>query len=89
MSLDQIEAKVLELPADERRQFARWFYDHEQSIFSPPTEEVIDPGIRAEILRRRDELRNNPGLAIPVTDEWLNKLKQRFSSAPASKTPVA
>jgi hypothetical protein len=35
MSLEQIEAKLLELPADERQRFAQWFRDHEDRVFAP------------------------------------------------------
>jgi hypothetical protein len=32
MSVEQLEAKLMELTADERQRFALWFYDHEESI---------------------------------------------------------
>jgi hypothetical protein len=85
MSVEQIESQLMELPFDERRKFARWFYDHEQKILETAADEAIDPEIQAQVLRRFDDLRSNPGLAVPVTDEWFQQLKERISSVRTSK----
>lgn len=88
MSLDQLEQKVLSLPREERRKFARWFYEHENEIVEPRDDDEISPAVRAEILRRRDELIANPGLAVPVTDEWFETLKRKLADARSRKAPV-
>ena len=80
MSVEQIESKLMELPANERRQFARWFYDHEQKILDSDADEPVSLEIQAQVLRRRDDLRSSPGLAVPVTDEWFQQLKQKLSA---------
>jgi hypothetical protein len=81
MSVEQIEKTLLQLPSEERRRFADWFYEHESEILNPHGEDYIHPSVKAEILRRRDELLANPGLAEPVTDEWFEQLKRRLADA--------
>ena len=60
MSLEQLEQTVMRLPREERRQFARWFYRHENEIIEPRDDDEISPAVRAEILRRRDEALAHP-----------------------------
>jgi hypothetical protein len=70
----------MELPPEERRRFARWFDDHENEILEPG-EESMAPDVYAEVIRRREELRAKPGLAVPVTDEWFEQLKAKVRNA--------
>jgi hypothetical protein len=81
MSMEQIKKTLLQLPREERRQFVDWFYEHEGEILHPQDEDYIHPAVKAEILRRRDELVANPGLAEPVTDEWFEQLKRKLADA--------
>ena len=83
MSVDQLEQSVLKLTRQERRRFAQWFYDHEGDILDPNDEDEISVATRTEVLRRRDELAANPGLAVPVTDEWFDQLKRKLADARA------
>jgi hypothetical protein len=83
VSVEQIEKSLLQLPREERRQFADWFYRHENEIFEPHDDDEISPAVKAEILRRRDELDANPGLAVPVADEWFDGLKRKLADARA------
>ena len=87
MSVEQIEKTLLELPSEERRQFADWFYQHESQIVGPQEDDYIHPSVKAEILRRSAELDANPGLAVPVTDEWFEQLKRRLGDA-SSQAPA-
>lgn len=89
MSIEQLESRLMELPSHERRRFARWFYDHEEKILGAEPDEPMSVEAREEILRRRDELRSSPHLAVPVTDEWFRQLKQKLSSARAPKASAA
>ena len=59
MSLEQLENTLLNLPHEERRRFARWFYEHEDDIVGPQDGE-IHPEVQAEILRRRAETDAHP-----------------------------
>ena len=81
MNVEQIEQTLLQLPREERRRFVDWFYKHEAEILHPQDEDYIHPAVKAEILRRRDELDANPGLAVPVTDEWFEQLKRKLADA--------
>ena len=81
MSVEEIENNLMQLPREKRREFAGWFYRHEYEIFEPQDADVISPSVQAEILRRRDELKANPGLAVPVTDEWFEQLKRKLADA--------
>ncbi len=85
MSVEQIEKTLLELTSEERRQFADWFYEHESEIIGPQDDDYVHPSVKAEILRRRDELAANPGLAEPVTAEWFEELKHKLADARARK----
>ena len=87
MSVEQIEKTLLNLPREDRRRFAQWFYDHEGDILEPQEEDGISVAARTEILRRRDELAANPGLAVPVTDEWFEELKRKLAHARTPQTP--
>ena len=77
MSLDQLEQQVLGLPREERRRFARWFYEHENEIVEP---DEIDMAIRSEIISRRDESLAHPELMKPVTDDWFDSLKHKLTA---------
>jgi hypothetical protein len=79
----------MELPRDARREFAQWFYKHELEILDPAEDDEVSPEVKAEILRRCDELDRNPGLAIPVTDEWFDQLKKKLALARSGQTPAA
>jgi hypothetical protein len=87
MSIEQLESKLMELSPTERRRFARWFYDHEQEILAPEND-VTSAEVQAEVLRRRDELKARPGLAVPVTDEWFEALKAKLRDARPAQTPA-
>jgi hypothetical protein len=77
MSLEQLEQKVLSLPRDERRKFARWFYEHENEIVEPRDDDGINPAVRVEILRRRDEELAHPERMEPW-DGTVNRVKARL-----------
>jgi hypothetical protein len=62
MSVEQITNTLLQLPREERRKFADWFYEHEDQLIEPPE---INPGVKSEILRRRDEVDKHPELLEP------------------------
>ena len=81
MSVEQIQKTLLQLPREERRRFADWFYRHENEIFEPSDQDEINPAIKAEILRRRDEREASPGLAVPVSQEWFEMLKRKLADA--------
>jgi len=85
MSVEQLESNLLRLSRDERRRFIEWFYRHEHEIFEAQEEDRVSPEIESEILRRGEELRANPGLAVPVTDDWFENLKRRLPNASAFK----
>ena len=65
MSVEQIKKTLLQLPRKERRQFADWFYQHENEIIAPQDEDEISPEIKAGILQRRDEVDAHPELLEP------------------------
>jgi len=62
MSVEQITNTLLQLPREERRKFADWFYEHEDQLIEL---EEIDSGVKSEILRRRDEADARPELLEP------------------------
>ncbi len=88
MSLDQLEATILRLPKDERRRFAQWFYDHENDLLDIDRDGKANPEVEAELERRWEEIKANPSLAVPVTRQWFNHMKERFARDRAGKTPA-
>ena len=84
MSVVQIENMLLQLSREERRQFARWFYDHENEFFTPESDEEISPELQAEIMRRRDQALAHPELLEPwegTTDSLraqLNEIRRQL-----------
>jgi hypothetical protein len=87
MSLEQIESDLLSLSPADRQEFARWFYDNENRFLGSERTSETQSAARSEIKRRLEELRSNPGLGIPVTDEWFDNLKTRLRNAQASQAP--
>lgn len=77
MSVEQIEKTLLELPAEERRQFADWFHEHETEIIGAPEDECIHPSVKAEILRRLKEVEEHPELLEPW-DGTLKRARQKL-----------
>ncbi len=51
--MEQLEQSALKLSEKDCRCFAKWFYEHRDELISDCGE--IDPEVKAEILRRRDE----------------------------------
>ena len=75
MSVEQIEKTLLELPSEERRQFADWFFQHKNEIIGAQDEDYIHPSVKAEVLRRRDEALAHPELMEPW-DGTMNKARE-------------
>ena len=89
MSVEQIESKLMELSAAERKAFARWFYDHEDKFLSTTIEDIESAELKAQIISRRNDLLWNPGLGVPVSREWFKDLKEKFSRARANKASAS
>ena len=77
MSVEQIEATLLKLPAAERAAFADWFYEHENELLGNDDGE-IHPEVQAEILRRRAEALAHPE-KLEAWESAFPKMKQRFN----------
>jgi hypothetical protein len=65
MSVEQIGKTLLQLPREERRKFADWFYQHENQIVEPHDDDDIHPEVRAELERRLKEIEEHPELLEP------------------------
>ncbi len=81
MSVEQITNTLLQLPREERRRFADWFYEHEEQITEP---EEIHPDVKAEILRRRDEVLAHPEMLEPW-DGTLKRARQQLDEFRSSQ----
>lgn len=60
MSVEQITNTLLQLPREERRRFADWFYQHEAEIVAPQDGDEIHPEVRVELERRLKEIEEHP-----------------------------
>lgn len=87
MSVEQIENTLLHLSREERRRFARWFYEHESEILEPQGDEEIAPELKTEILRRREEALAHPELLEPWGDTT-ETLRAQLNEIRRQKTPA-
>lgn len=62
MSVEQIEQSLLQLGREERRRFADWFFENEAELTGP---DYLHPEVKAEILRRLEEVDAQPELLEP------------------------
>jgi hypothetical protein len=76
MSVEQIEATLLQLPPEERRRFADWFYQHEDELLEG-VEDEIDPEVKAMILSRREEALAHPE-NLEAWETAFPRMKQQF-----------
>jgi hypothetical protein len=87
MSVEQIEATLLKLSRLERRQFAVWFYLHEDEILDPREDDDVSPEVKAEILGRREAALAHPELLEPWGDTserlraQLNEIRRQKAEA--------
>jgi hypothetical protein len=91
MSLAEIESKLLALPDEERRQFARWFYAHEPEILGAPDDEEeveIDDDVKAELMRRRREIDEHPETLVTFDLGEFDRRMQELLDERAQRTPV-
>jgi len=77
MSVEQIEASVLQLPQADRRRFLNWLYEHEDELLGSDDGE-IHPEVQAEILRRREEALAHPE-KLEAWESAFPRMKQRFN----------
>jgi hypothetical protein len=88
MSIEQLKSELRELPSEERRQFAQWFYNHEDEIVESGEKADLDAEVRDHILQRRQDINTQPGLAVPVRDEWFEQLKEKLADARTAQAPA-
>lgn len=88
MSVEQIETTLLQLPREERRRFADWFYAHETELLTPQDDSPIHPEVQAEILRRRDEVDAHPELLEPW-EGTTERVRARLHELRHQKTPAS
>jgi hypothetical protein len=77
MSLEQLEQAVLKLPREERRRFARWFYENENDILDPQTDDEISPEVQAILEQRLAEIKDHPELLQPW-DGTMERVRERL-----------
>jgi hypothetical protein len=82
MSVEQVEDAVLKLTLEERKQFLDWLYEHERELVGP---DYIHPEVKAEVLRRLDEVNGNPGLLRPW-EGTLSHARERLHEFRRQKT---
>jgi hypothetical protein len=84
MSVEQIEQSLLSLGSDERRNFAEWFFEHEEELLG---EDYDHPTVQKEILRRRAEALADPK-QLEDWDRAVRSMKRRFDEL-RDKNPQA
>jgi hypothetical protein len=83
MSVEQIEATLMKLPREERRQFADWFYQHENEILDPRDDDKASPAVRDELELRLKEINEHPEILEPFEEEDLERMIQKAADAHA------
>ena len=90
MSVEQIEQQIRQLPADELARFTQWFggflagrvsvaASDEQATWQEP------PEVIAELERRLNEFKANPGIAVPFEPDYFDNLKRQLADERAKK----
>lgn len=88
MNLAELESKVMQLSEEERREFAAWFYDHEDQIAGPAPAEDDDlsDGQKAELTRRLREIEQHPELLVPFAESDVKTMFAEFADARSKAT---
>ena len=83
MSVEQIEQSLLKLDREERRRFADWFFENAHELTGP---DYIHPEVKAEVLRRLEEVDAHPELLEPW-EGTLERARQRLNEFRRQKAP--
>ena len=91
MTAKQIEAQVRQLSSEELRLFAHWWETHRASLLVDPAAEAShdwEPTAeqKAEVLRRREELRRQPETLVAFEEADCEQLMREIADAHAKKT---
>jgi hypothetical protein len=83
MSLEQLEEQIRQLPAGDLARLTGWFDRFLGRSAPDDTDDVVDltGEEKAELLRRRDELRADPASAQLADDEYFAGLKRDLANA--------
>jgi hypothetical protein len=86
--VEQIEEKIRQLPPEELARLTGWFDQFLGRSAPAATDDDIDltDDEKAELLRRRDQLTDNPALARPLDDAYFDRLKRDLADARARTT---
>jgi hypothetical protein len=86
VSLEQLEAAILELPPGERQRLALWFEENRRELLGDESDELSEEQ-KSEILRRREFAEAHPELleswdgAIERVRTRLNEFRRQNASA--------
>ena len=88
MNLAELESKVLQLTDGERREFAEWFYAHEDEIAGPFPKDVEDlsDAQKALLVRRLREIEQNPEMLVPFAEADVKTMFAEFADARSQAT---
>lgn len=86
-TLAEIESALLELPAGERVRFVQWVDENRRELVPAEAGDATEVAEvqRREVLRRRDELLANPGLAQRFDDDYFDRLRQKAADVRSGK----
>ena len=88
MNVAELTSEVLQLPAEERREFASWFYEHEEQIAGPVAGEDSDltGDQKAELTRRLLEIEQQPEMLVPFEEADVKTMFAEFAEARSQAT---
>jgi hypothetical protein len=84
VSLEQLEAAILELPSSDRQRLALWFEENRRELLGDESDELTEQQ-KAEILRRRDLAVAHPEL-LEAWDGTIERVRARLNLAILCKT---
>lgn len=99
MSVAEIEAKVLALSEEERRQFVSWFYQNEGKILPPPLDDGegeegdLTEATKAELLLRKQEYFDHPERFVRFRSRaelhaWFEEIAREGKARVSSARPI-
>jgi hypothetical protein len=86
MSVEQLEEQIRQLPPADLARLAGWLDEFlGRSMPGDASDDDLTEEEKAELLRRRDEVRGNAALAQPMNDAYFDGLKRDLADARTRK----
>jgi hypothetical protein len=87
MSVQELEERVRQLPARERRRFLAWVDENREELVEAAND--LSEEQKAEVLRRRAEYERHPERFLRMNEQALDEMSDRIRRNVAARFPSA